>query len=381
MYRNARKELKAKCWRSLFHCGDEYEVGSSRKSWIALTLILGIPFTIFSTLFFVFLFLKLNNMIDWSYNKVFIPWYISFSGLIVFFIGNFHGIWWAREIVTLEDGKLYKWYSESAKYQDDRIICWEQCTKDGMKYLNPILPFINGYMVTSFTCVLLQLVLVAYKLDGNLITSWFKVLIPSFVMSVNLTLIFCTLFVMECRRMKLTIIVSLIAFFLIFLPSLLTVLVTALKLEKIITTLWSMILIPVWIFLLEVMFVTFLALFIFRMGFSTNRLNYKLYWVETFLKNSCSILLVIICLLFILSIVLIIVISDKQNLSQIIAFGSIFSFFAVLFVSLALVSVYSCVYLRIIKKHKINYFTLYRVGDYTHTALQQENRSHIFWDI
>ena len=80
------EKLKGKFTRTYFIEQSNYRNGNTQSCMVGLISFVGLPFAINFCAFFILLQLKINDKLNVSYHTVFIPLYIFFAILSIYFI-------------------------------------------------------------------------------------------------------------------------------------------------------------------------------------------------------------------------------------------------------------------------------------------------------
>ena len=240
-----KESFKAKKWRYLFY-QNGLDFSSKFRSWISLSVFISLPSIVLSAIFFLLIFLKIQKTITSSYFAVFSPWFILFGLLLIFFICNAYGNWWNREIDFECEESLSYYYVRLHKMPNMKKKSFDRCLPKNQN-VNEIIFYAQFMAIYGIICAIVQLLLIAWKLDSQNDTSWLKICIPSYLACV-IPAVFWTLISPDWIVLIGTVIISLLG----TTPFLATITVVSLKLDGRITSSFGLILIPMW--LLDILF-------------------------------------------------------------------------------------------------------------------------------
>ena len=348
-----KEELGAKRWRRKFY-EDFQEVITSRFPIIlCLSSTILLPFVLASTAMFVLIYLKIVKVIDFSFFTIFTPWFAMFGwGLILLFI-NQYGLFWYRRIEINDDIPQLEFYhlNQLSNRRRRKKNCIQKCIGKEAHYLFTVPFLLNLNAIFVVICVAIQLALIAWKLDDDSVASWVKILTPCFVLSgFSYAFFFALMSGSEMGACE-YVMGTLIATFVLAGPLFSIVTVVALKLDGRISSAYGLILLTVWVADVALLLVGAYLLF-FTMYASAYRMT-KLIRREEATCCFCKIAIVVSAVSFILFQIFAVVVSDNSNFPKYSLFIILFVMFGVGLISSIVLILYSCFFLRMMKKFNV----------------------------
>ena len=224
-----------------YHSGLDFS--SKFRSCISLSIFTFLPSIILSAIFFLLVFLKIEKTITSSYFAVFSPWFVLFGWLLIFFICNTYGNWWNREIDFEHEESLSYYYVRLHKMPNMTKKSFDRCLPKNQN-VSEMTFFAQFMAIYGIVCAIVQLALIAWKLDSQNDTSWLKICIPSYLACLVPCLywIIEALIIQNCRTLMMK------TSFLGTAALLVIITVVSLKLDGRITSSYGLILIPMWLF-------------------------------------------------------------------------------------------------------------------------------------